>query len=67
MPTTKIQRRRHIVIPQEIMHQLGLREGDFVELEVVDDTIVVKPRILVDPRMVRSENNSSSINTSSKS
>ena len=66
MPTTKIQRRRHIVIPQEIMHQLGLREGDFVELEVVDDTIVVKPRILVDPRMVRSEHKTSSINTSCK-
>jgi len=66
VPTTKIQRRRHIVIPQEIMHQLGLQEGDFVELEVVDDTIVVKPRILVDPRMVRSERNTSSINTSCK-
>ena len=66
MPTTKIQRRRHIVIPQEIMRQLGLQEGDFVELEVVDDTIVVKPRILVDPRMVRSEHNTSLINTPSK-
>jgi antitoxin component of MazEF toxin-antitoxin module len=48
------------------MRQLGLQEGDFVELEVVDDTIVVKPRILVDPRMVRSEHNTSLINTPSK-
>lgn len=55
MPTTKIQRRRHIVIPQDMMHQLGIKEGDFVELDVVDDAIVVKPRILVDPRTIRSE------------
>jgi AbrB family looped-hinge helix DNA binding protein len=67
VPTTKIQRRRHIVIPQEIMHRLGLQEGDFVELEVVDDTIVVKPRILVDPRMIRSEYNTSPLKASDKS
>jgi bifunctional DNA-binding transcriptional regulator/antitoxin component of YhaV-PrlF toxin-antitoxin module len=49
------------------MHRLGLQEGDFVELEVVDNTIVVKPRILVDPRMIRSEYNTSPLKASDKS
>lgn len=39
---------RQVVIPREIFEQLRMREGDFVAFARKDNTIVMKPRRVVD-------------------
>lgn len=49
MPIGKLGRRRQVVIPKSICDDLGLREGDFVEVKRTRSGIVVRPKRLVDP------------------
>src|SRR5947208_15825011 len=48
MPKGKIGQRRQVVIPKEIFDALGLRTGDFVEVQRVKGTVVIKPKKIVD-------------------
>src|SRR6059058_5797366 len=48
MPIGKIGQRRQVVIPKEIFDALGLNTGDFVEVTRVKQTVVIKPKKLVD-------------------
>jgi AbrB family looped-hinge helix DNA binding protein len=48
MPIGKIGQRRQVVIPKEIFDALGLRTGDFVEVQKVKGTVVITPKKLVD-------------------
>jgi AbrB family looped-hinge helix DNA binding protein len=49
MPIVKIRMNRQVTIPKEVFDDLGLREGDFVEVLRSEDHILVKPKRLVDP------------------
>jgi len=46
---SKVGQRRQVVIPREICVQLGLREGDFVEVKATGSAVVIRPKRLVDP------------------
>jgi len=46
---SKLGQRRQVVIPKEICEQLGLQEGDFVEVTEQGGMVVIKPKRLVDP------------------
>jgi AbrB family looped-hinge helix DNA binding protein len=48
MPIGKIGQRRQVVIPKEIFDDLGLEVGDYVEVQQVKGTVVIKPKKLVD-------------------
>jgi AbrB family looped-hinge helix DNA binding protein len=48
MPIGKLGQRRQVVIPKEICDELGLQEGDFVEVTRQQGTIIIKPKKLVD-------------------
>jgi AbrB family looped-hinge helix DNA binding protein len=48
MPISKLGQRRQVVIPKEICEALGLLEGDFVEVTRQRETIIIKPKKLVD-------------------
>ena len=48
MPIGKIGQRRQVVIPKDIFDALGLRTGDFVEVQKVKGTVVITPKKLVD-------------------
>jgi AbrB family looped-hinge helix DNA binding protein len=48
MPIGKIGQRRQVVIPKDIFDALGLRTGDFVEVQRVKGTVVIKPKKIVD-------------------
>jgi AbrB family looped-hinge helix DNA binding protein len=48
MPIGKLGRRRHVVIPQDICDKVGLKEGDFVEVQAVRGRVIIKPKKLVD-------------------
>ncbi len=49
MPVVKLGKRRQLVIPKALCDALGLKEGDFVELELQEEgVLVLKPKRLVD-------------------
>ena len=50
MPTVmKISPQGQIRIPIKIMTALGITKGDYVEVDVKDSDIILKPRKLIDP------------------
>lgn len=48
MPIGKVGQRRQVVIPKDICENLGLTVGDYVEVQQVKGTVVIKPKKLVD-------------------
>ena len=48
MPISKLGQRRQVVIPKEICDELGLAEGDFVEVTRAEGKIIITPKNLVD-------------------
>ena len=50
MPTImKISPQGQIRIPNNIMNSLGITKGDYVEVDVKNSDIILKPRKLIDP------------------
>ena len=47
MPVVKIRTNRQITVPKVIFDELGLKEGDFVEVGLEGTNIVIKPKRLV--------------------
>jgi AbrB family looped-hinge helix DNA binding protein len=45
----RVGKRRQVVIPKRFCEDLGLREGDFVEVQSSNGAVVIKPKRLVDP------------------
>lgn len=45
----KISPQGQIRVPKKIMEALGIEKGDYVEVELEEDQIVLKPRKLIDP------------------
>jgi AbrB family looped-hinge helix DNA binding protein len=52
MPVVKIKMNRQITIPKQIFDEMGLHEGEYVEVTRHKETVVVKPKKLVDPEDV---------------
>ena len=52
MPTVKIKMNRQVTIPKRIFDEIGLKEGDFVEVTRDKNTVVVKPKKVADPEVV---------------
>lgn len=48
MSISKLGQRRQVVIPKDICDALGLETGDFVEVQHIQGTVVIKPKKLVD-------------------
>jgi AbrB family looped-hinge helix DNA binding protein len=46
---SKVGQRRQVVIPKSVLDELGLREGDFVEVTRTRNGALIKPKKLVDP------------------
>jgi AbrB family looped-hinge helix DNA binding protein len=46
---SRVGQRRQVVIPREIFEQLRMSVGDFVEITKEENTIVIKPKRVVDP------------------
>ncbi len=45
----KISHQGQIRIPKKIMTSLGIEEGDYLEVDIEGNQIVLKPRKLIDP------------------
>lgn len=48
MPTVKIRTNRQVTVPKTIFDDLGLREGDYVDVSLQGSDIVIRPKRLVD-------------------
>jgi AbrB family looped-hinge helix DNA binding protein len=48
MPISELGQRRQVVIPKQICDELGLEEGDFVEVERQGNKLVLTPKRLVE-------------------
>lgn len=49
MPIVKVRTNRQVTIPKIVFEEMGLHEGDFVEVTRRKGVVVVKPKRLVDP------------------
>jgi AbrB family looped-hinge helix DNA binding protein len=49
MAVSRLGQRRQVVIPKEVCEELGLHEGDFVEVTSAKGVVVIRPKKLVDP------------------
>ena len=45
---SKVTRHGQVTLPASIRRELGIEEGDLVEIEVIDDRAVLMPKKLVD-------------------
>ena len=52
MAASKLGQRRQVVIPRGICEQLGLRVGDFVEVDIRGGTVTITPKKLIDADLV---------------
>lgn len=48
MPIVRIRTNRQVTIPKKVFDDLGLREGDFVEVVRSENTVLIRPKKLVD-------------------
>jgi AbrB family looped-hinge helix DNA binding protein len=48
MPTTKVTRHGQITLPAAVREQLGIEEGDIVEIKVEEERAVLMPKKLID-------------------
>lgn len=48
MPTVKIRTNRQVTVPKVIFDDLGLKEGDYVDVSLQGGDIVIRPKRLVD-------------------
>jgi AbrB family looped-hinge helix DNA binding protein len=48
MPLTKVTRNGQVTIPAEMRREVGIEEGDLIELQVVGDHLILVPKKLID-------------------
>ena len=51
MVAVKIGVSRHVVIPKKIHDQLGLEPGDYLEVALEGDRVILTPKALVEKRL----------------
>lgn len=47
-PLVKVKHKFQITIPTKVRNEARIKEGDILEMKVLDKTIVIKPKIVVD-------------------
>jgi AbrB family looped-hinge helix DNA binding protein len=48
VPTVKIRTNRQVTVPKVIFDDLGLKEGDYVDVSLQGSDIVIRPKRLLD-------------------
>ena len=51
MPAVKIGVSRQVAIPKKLHDQLGLAPGDYLEIEVQDNRLILTPKTLIEKRL----------------
>lgn len=48
MTVIQVHKQGQVALPEDVRTRLGLQEGDFLEIEVQDGTIVLRPQAQID-------------------
>jgi len=48
MPLVKITRSRQVSIPKGLCEEMGLQQGDYLEITRAGDQLVLRPKVLID-------------------
>ena len=56
----KLSQRRAVILPPEICEEAGIKPGDFLELGVLDGSVIMRPKRLVDVHTAEDDAESSS-------
>jgi AbrB family looped-hinge helix DNA binding protein len=51
MRAVKIGTSRQVVIPKKFLSELGLTPGDYLEVELVRNRLILTPKILIEKRL----------------
>ncbi len=52
MPLVKVKNKFQITIPTKVRNEVHIKEGDFLEIKAKGETIVIKPKAVVDRESV---------------
>ncbi len=52
MPLVKVKNKFQITIPTKVRNEVHIKEGDFLEIKAEGETIVIKPKVIVDRESV---------------
>ena len=55
MTVPKIGQRRQVTIPKDLFTEMGLKEGDFIEVMPFNEGIFIKPKKLVDSKRLEGQ------------
>jgi len=61
MSLVKLGKRCLVVIPQQLCDQLGIEVGDFFEVQIDGEKLVMVPKKVVDAAAVRTSNGNSQL------
>ena len=48
MPLIQVRKKAQITIPSKIRKILGVKEGDYLDVEVEDNKIILTPKVIID-------------------
>jgi len=48
MPLVKITRSRQVSIPKDLCDEMGLQQGDYLEITRAGDQLVLRPKVMID-------------------
>ena len=48
MPLVQVKSKSHITLPQKVRKFLGIQEGDYLEVKIEKDAVVLKPKTILD-------------------
>jgi len=48
MPLVHVKRNFQITLPQQLRNALEIKEGDLMEAEIRENTIILKPKTIID-------------------
>jgi AbrB family looped-hinge helix DNA binding protein len=54
MSAVKVGVSRQVAIPKKLHDRLGLAPGDYLEIELVEDRLILTPKALVEKRLAES-------------
>jgi len=56
----KLSQRRAVILPPEICKEVGIEPGDFLELDVLNGSVIMRPKRLIDAQASEDKTESSS-------
>jgi len=50
MTLVKVIRNGQITLPADLREKMAIKEGDYLEAEIIEDQIILRPKVIIDKR-----------------